>query len=378
MSRFSVAKQVALDNLETLIVELLGGNASPRHRQRSGWNVVWPYRARAKASQTIIWLNGARRGGWRDFVSGEGGDVIDLVAAVKSGSVTQQSRLDAVEWLEDRFGLRRLDPATRERMEREAKARREAIEAAEEKRRAGARDRARRFFYSCLPIEGSLAETYLAKARGIELAGVPNLAPALRFHPACEYWLAAPRDATGRKTASGPMLPAMIAAMVDERGRLSACHYTFLRPDGLDKSELAVPAGEDLPKAKMMFPETYGLRIRLTYGPSGLNMERAAAEGVSGLEGVAEGIEDALSAGLAYPGLRAAAAGSLSGFLSLYDHDAVSGWLLFKDNDWDNPQAGATFERAVARQRRFGKPVEVVQMPGSWGKDVNDALRGTP
>lgn len=375
-SRFAIAKTMALDHLETLIPELFGSGAPARYKRGGLWNVVSPWRSRAKASQFVIWLTGARRGGWTDFVSGDKGDVIDLVAFVKSGTVTQQSRLDAVEWLEDRFNLRRLDEETRARMDAEARARRVAVEAAEETRRAGLRARARRFFYSCQEWQGTPVETYLREAREIDLRAVPNVGLSLRFHPDCEYWLGAPRDAEGKKIGPAPRFPAMIAAMVDCAGRIGACHYTFLRADGRDKAH-AVPHGLDEPKAKMMFPETIGLRIRLTHGPSGLNMEKAVEAGVSGIEGVTEGIEDGLSAAWADPELRMSAAGSLAGYLSLYDHAAASGYLLFKDNDWDNPQAGATFARALARMRRFGKPVEATSMPASWGKDVNDALRGT-
>ena len=375
-SRFAIAKSYALDHLETLIPELFGAGAPGRLQRRGQWNVVAPWRPGAKSSQTVIWLTGARRGGWCDFVAGDKGDAIDLVAMVKSGIVTQQSRVDAVAWIEDRFGLRQLDETTRQRMEAEARTRKIALEAREEKRREGQRNRARKFFYSCQPVEASLAERYLFVKRGIRLADIPNLAPAFRFHPACEYWLGAERDEDGNKLAPGPVFPALISAMVNHEGRLSACHYTFLNPDGCDKAEGAIPVGEDEPKAKMMFPETTGLIIRATYGPSGLNMERAADAGISGPHGITEGIEDALSAGLSDPGLRMAAAGSLSGMLSVPDHTATSSYLIFKDNDWNKPQATAQFERAVRRFRSFHKPVEPLAMPASWGKDVNDALRG--
>ncbi|QGZ33932.1 DUF7146 domain-containing protein [Stappia indica] len=373
-SRFAIAKQVALDHLETLIPELFGSGAAARHKRGGLWNVVWPWRARAKASQTVIWLSGARRGGWTDFVSGDKGDVIDLVAAVQSGAVTSQSRVDAVAWIEDRFNLSRLDEATRERMAAEARTRRVAVEAAEEQRREAMRARARKMFFSCQDWRGTLVETYLREARGIELRDVPNVGNALRFHPSCEYWLGAPRDADGKRCGEAPRFPAMIGAMVDRAGRIGACHYTFLAPDGRDKAQ-AIPFGDDVAKAKMMFPETQGLRIRLTLGPSGLGMEQAAEAGVSGIEGITEGIEDGLSAAWADGELRMSAAGSLSGYLSLYDHAAASGYLLFRDNDWDNPQAAATFDKALARMRRFDKPVEPVAMPASWGKDVNDVLR---
>lgn len=377
MSRFSVAKSHVLDNLETLIPELFGGHADPRHHRRGrSWNISWPWRSKSKQSQTIIWLDGARRGGFRDFPSGTQGDAIDLVAVALEGAVTDDSRLRAVAWVEDRFGIRSMSPAQQRRIAAEAAAKQKAMEAEAARLRKIARDRSRKFFFSCHEtILGTPAETYLNVSRGIDVRAVPHLAPAFRFHPACEYWLGAPRNSAGEKIGKGPMLPAMISAMVDQDGRLGACHYTFLRPDGRGKAD-AIPFGGDEPKAKMMFPETSGLMIRATYGPSGLNMEKAAGARISGIASVAEGIEDAISAGFADPELRSNAAGSLPNLLTLYDHDAVSAWIVFKDNDWNKPQAQALFDRAIARLRSFRKPVEPVAMPASWGKDVNDALTG--
>jgi hypothetical protein len=377
MSRFSVAKAHVLDHLETLIPELFGGNADPRHHRRGrSWNIAWPWRTRSKPDQTIIWLDGARRGGWCDFVSGERGDAIDLVAVGLQGAVTDETRLHAVAWIEDRFGIRAMSPARRRQIEAEAEAKRKAMEAEAARALKASRDRARKFFFSCAPeILGTQIDTYFRVKRGLDLRGVPNLAPAFRFHPACEYWLGAPRDAEGKKLDRGPVFPALISAMVDKDGRLGACHYTFLRPDGTDKAE-AIPFGKDEPKAKMMFPDTSGLMIRATYGPSGLNMEKAVDAGIRGIASAAEGIEDAISAGYADPELRSNAAGSLPNFLTAYDHACVSSWILFQDGDWTNPQALSTFRRAERRFRSFRKPVETITMPRAWGKDVNDALRG--
>jgi hypothetical protein len=99
--------------------------------------------------------------------------------------------------------------------------------------------------------------------------------------------------------------------------------------------------------AKLMFPETAGLFVPVTYGPSG-KKHYEAAEG-SDFVGETEGIEDALSAALeqrrADPHARDA--GSLSGYLgSAGSARAARGYLLFRDNDWGKPQAAAQFDRA--------------------------------
>lgn len=354
MSRFSVAKERVLDDLEGIIEQLMRGVR--KHKRNSLWNVANPYRPNSKPEQMCVWLTGARRGAWKDFTGGEQGDAIDLVAYGLTGIVSADSRMTALEWIEDRYGLKSMSPQKRQAVAAEAAARRAAAEAKEEERRTRSRERARKFFYSCQAIEGTIAETYLA-SRGVVLADVPNLGRALRFHPACEYWMDDAR----------PRLPAMVAAMVDEAGKIGACHYTFLKPDGSGKA--------DVEKAKLMFPETTGLVIRLTDGPSGLPAEQAAEQKIAGITGLVEGIEDGLSAGRGSPDLRMWSCGSLGGFLSVPDHGCISSFLVFRDNDWGKPQAQKLFGRALARLKGFRKPVAAISMPADWGKDVNDAIR---
>lgn len=355
MSRFSVAKAKILDELET-ILELLY-RAERKHARTGLWNIVNPYRPGAKPEQMAVWLKGARRGAFKDFAGDVKGDAIDLVAFGLQGSIDDASRMAAVEWIEDRYGLRSMSPAKREQIDKESQARRQAAEARDKRRRETSIGKARRFFFSCSErLVGTPADSYLV-SRNVEISKIPHLGRSLRFRADCEYWMLEGR----------PQIPAMVSAMVDAGGRIGACHYTFLKPDGSGKA--------DVPKAKLMFPETTGLVIRLTNGASGLPAEEAAAQGIAGPCGLLEGIEDGLSGAQAVPDLRMWAAGSLSGLLTVPDHPAVSSWIVFKDNDWGKRQAQQLFNRAIARLKGFGKPVEVVSMPADWGKDVNDAIR---
>lgn len=380
MSRFAIAKERLLDDLEGVIADVYGSNARAKDRRRAGWNIANPFRAGAEARQMYVWLKGGRRGAWKDFVSGDKGDAIDLVAFGLSGAVTAESRLAAVDWLQERFGLRQMDPQQREAMAKAAADRRARREAEELHAQKAQRERCRKMFYSCQEtIAGTPIEAYLADRR-IDLAAVPHLTRSFRFHPACEYWHFATYGEGGRKLKDGPTFPALVSAMVSADGSLNALHLTYLSAAGAGKADLApfaLARGLD-PRdfsAKQFKGDVGGFIIRVTNGPSGLSAEKAAEAEKVGLVGITEGIEDALSAAIAEPSLRMWAAGSLSGLLAVPDHACASGYLIFKDNDWGKPQAAATFNRAVARMRRFGKPVEVLAMPADWGKDVNDALR---
>lgn len=355
MSRFAVAKDHVVGSLESILGDLYG--AKRKFKSKNLWNVTNKWRPGSKESQMVVWLTGARRGGWKDFVSGETGDAIDLVALALKGTVDSDTRMVAIEWIEDRFGIRDMPKQQRDQLAAEAKTRRVSDEAKEKRVNKEQIDRARKFFYACHPtVIGTPAAVYLS-SRNAPIDKVPNLGRSLRYRRDCQYW----------RLDSRPVMPAMIAAMVDASGKLGACHYTFLKADGSDKAEVE--------KAKMMFPATSGLVIRLTNGPSGLSAEDAAAQGVSGICGLVEGIEDGLSAAIAAPELRMWSCGSLSGFRTVPDHAAVSGWIVFKDNDWGKRQAQEQFDLAIARLKSFRKPVEVVSMPADWGKDVNDAIR---
>lgn len=261
-SRFALAKEKLVGDIVTVVADLFGSNAKPKHRRRSGWNVANPNRAGAKTAQMIVWLTGARRGGWTDFVSGDKGDAIDLVAYVLEGIVHADSRMRAVEWAEDRYGLKKLDPATRAKMAEAASQRRIRLEAEEAAHRQGNRERSRKMFYAAdAKILGTAVDVYLA-SRGCSLADVPQLTPAFRFRADCEYWLGTPRDGEGRKIGMVPRFPAMVSAMVSADGTLNACHLTFLEPDGSAKLQtlrrgLVDGDGRAL-SSKLMWPEVTG------------------------------------------------------------------------------------------------------------------------
>lgn len=377
-SRFAIAKEKALEALDDLVPELFGGGRLQTRKYKPRWQVLNRWRGGATIDQMSVWRDGGRRGAWKDYGGTEKGDVIDLVAYGLTGAITDETRMKAVEWLEDRFGIRNMSPKDRAALEEQAKASRAVLEQQDQERNLSDRRRAQKFFFSCAPeIRDTPVEIYL-RARGIELDQVPHLSTAFRYREACDYWEGAPRDGEGNKIGQAPKFPAMISAMISGASVLGACHYTFLEPGGagkLDTRSRGYLRDDGKPKsAKLMYPSTSGLMVPVTYGPSGLKAHDAAAAGVAGWWGVTEGIEDALSAAIGNAELRMHAAGSLSGLMGIPNHKAARGYLIFKDNDWGKPEAVAAFDTAVARLKTFGKPVEVLAMPAEWGKDVNEAL----
>lgn len=318
------------------------------------WQTKNPRRADRHGGSFTVWVKGAEPGCWKDFASGEKGDVLALVAYLK-GCDTKT----AVQWAMDRFGLKAMEPEARAKMEREAEAARERARKAEAEAQAKRRKRAQIMFSKADPF---ISQTVMAywKLRGLTMPPTFE-ARWFRSFERFEWWLG--RDAATGEV--GPEFPAMIAGFVDAQGKQQACHITYLAHDGRGKAPVDKP--------KLMWPEHLGLVIRVARGETGLSPEDAAKAGKPGPVVITEGIEDALTIACACPELRVWCAGSLAGYGALYDHGCVSSWIVARDNDWGKPQAAAQFEKAMARLRRFGKPTR--EVASAAGKDFNDQWR---
>jgi hypothetical protein len=316
------------------------------------WSALPPHRDSDNDTAFAIYVSGPKAGGWKDFVSGETGDALNLVMLVKALSFKE-----AVAWAEDRYGLRHLSPEAREALQRDVVKRQALMDVKEEERRAKNIRNACHMFSKAVPeIEGTLVDRYL-KARGIDLRALPYRDTRwLRFLPHATYWMDERR----------PQLPAMIAGMVDGQGVMKAIHLTFLRGDGRGKADVAKP--------KLMWPEVKGLVIRLNHGWGNLDPETMAGHLIERPLMLCEGIEDGLSIAMGDPELRVWAASSLSNLLNVPDHNCASSYVVAQDNDWGKPAAAAGFKKALTRLRDFKKPVVAVR--STTGKDFNDQLKG--
>ncbi|MFL5200097.1 MAG: toprim domain-containing protein [Microvirga sp.] len=150
-------------------------------------------------------------GKWCDAATGEHGDLIDLIR-LNCGFESLSETLDEARSF---LSVPRPEPAPRAGRE---PARRNAFQAA------------RRLFAIGRPVLGTLAEAYL-RARGI-IAPLDELS-TLRFHPGCYYRAT---DEAPRET-----WPALLAAITDVHGSITAVHRTWLARDGSRKAPLKDP-----------------------------------------------------------------------------------------------------------------------------------------
>lgn len=163
------------------------------------------------------------------------------------------------------------------------------------------------------PATGTLVEAWLA-ARGIDVQLYPETLARLRFHPralaAAGKYEHGPRKGNWWRVEA----PAMVAALLDENGRVGGVHCTYLAADGRAKALMVTPDGEAV-AARKMWGQALGLVAQLT-----------ALRGRPGPLIVGEGIETTLSAcapwaaaGAAY---RAAAVLTLGNLQGGYVRDA--------------------------------------------------------
>jgi putative DNA primase/helicase len=196
------------------------------------------------------------------------------------------------------------------------------------------RDAARRWWDRAAPINGTVAERYLA-ARG--LAGL--MSAALRFLP------------DERHTPTGTRWPVMLAACTcPTSGELRAVHRTFLARDGSGKAPVD-PA-------------------KMTLGPTGGAVIRLAEPVADRPLVIGEGIETSASAALLIgaPAWAAIAAGNMSDIVLPALVKAV---VIAADPDATGQREA---EAAARRWQAEGREV-VIATPDDPNEDFNDVLR---
>ena len=158
--------------------------------------------------------DGGTPGKWTDAATGEHGDLLDIIAVSCGLAAFGDTLAEARRFL----SLPRAPDGPRH--PRPPKAPR------------GSPESARRLLAATEPMMGTLVEAYLAGR------SITHFDPGdpLRFHPHC-YYRASSDEAPGTRSA----WPAMIAAVTDLAGMVTAVHRTWLDPETKDKAPIAYP-----------------------------------------------------------------------------------------------------------------------------------------
>ena len=208
-------------------------------------------------------LRGQRRGRWRDYETGDKGDLLDLIQHTRGFSSLGPAMAEARHFL----GIPNSPPADRSRPSTPTPPPAVTPETPDG-HHADSPAGAPRLWDACQPLSGTLAELYL-RNRGI----TDTDHEALRFTPKLRY----------RDDNYVTYRPAMIACIVGADGRVNAVHRTWLDATGLDKAQL--------PQPKKLLDSPKGAGVQF-------HPERMATSDIA----VGEGIETVLSVLSALPG----------------------------------------------------------------------------
>ncbi len=296
--------------------------------QRDGryWVVGDPYNTPGRSMFVrLVARDGdrARAGKWTDAATGDHGDLLDVIA-LSLGHARKRDTLDEAR----RFLS--IAPAS---FEDDAMAR-----SARSSRSRGTPEAARRLFAAARPIEGSVAQRYLA-ARAIVM-GRPT--PALRFHPNCHY-----RPSRFDRPGTRAAWPALIAAVTDINGSIMGVQRSWLDPVTFAKAPIATP--------RRAMGNLLGHGVR--FGSAGDVMAAG------------EGIETMLSVRAMLPDMAMIAALSAAHLAALAFPPQLRRLYVAHDND----QAG---QGALARLTERGRHAGILVMPLSPElDDFNDDHR---
>ena len=298
-----------------------------------------------------VWLEGPRKGRWKDYASGERGDALDLVAQ----TLCHGDLGDACKWAKEWLGLGELDQGEYDRLKRESERAQQERQAEADRLTRKQQAEAKKIWLAGEELRpGDAAWRYL-QGRAIDLAKLPSVPRALRCH-------AALYNAESQKS-----WPALVAAICDPSGKTVNCHRIWLEehPDGkVTKAPL------ERPKLSMAGGYAGGC-VRLWKGASNLAW-RDMMPGEVLLAG--EGIEDTLSAVLFKPEWRAAALLSVSAFEALVLPPEVTRVVWVKQNDLRGTPASKALLRAYSVHRAQGRHVASLSAPVCF-KDLNEYLQ---
>ena len=340
--------QMLTDRIESLMPELL-----PRGRRDGAeWREASTKHGGLGDSLSVN-MRGAKAGIWGHFAAGQRGDLIDLIAYLRTGG----DKGGAIRWARDYLGFGvaapgKADAAALARAQESAENRKRQSQADMHRKRAWAQS----LWLGAPPLKpGDVVDRYLSS----RCIGLLHLGHA----PGCLH-----AGQSVRHHDDGRDWPAMLAAVIDGEGRHCATHRTFLTEAGVKAPVEPV---------KQVLGAFGGGYVPLWKGAHSCSLRRLPA-GVPVY--ISEGIEDGLSVALLQPDARVIAAVSLGNIAAVALPPQVRDVVLVGQNDAETLPNGKphpafeAFGRAVAAHAKAGRTVRVARPPAAF-KDFNDWLR---
>lgn len=327
-----------------------------------------PGRQDTKIGSFYVGLGGQYMGRWRDEVTGEMGDMLDLIQRA-----TNMDRGAAVQEAKQFLGIASETPKARElRLRQEQRARAAQASAAREevaKRAKRSRDAQGIFLASHERLSGTPVAAYL-KSRAICLDQLGRTPHSLRYHPKLRYYLIDKSDGVVHEGEYPAMVAAIYAGHIDGKTpQFIGVHKTYLA-----KSAAGIWTKAPVPKAKLLWGSKKGgyIRVWAGIGPRGGKGAPISRAPANSKLYITEGIEDALSVAMLDRTRRVAAAIDLGNIREMRLPPQITQIVLVADND-PKPEQTQQIDRAVDVFRAQGRDVSVWKNTHG-GKDINDAL----
>jgi hypothetical protein len=318
--------QMLHDNAEQVLKQILG---EPKEKSNN------QYRYGSKKGSLVVTLQGNKRGLWHDFQTGEGGNLLHLVA--KQSGLDMKGDFRKV--LVQAMGLLGTSEATVSSEIVTTKVHTHKLKGLTEEQKRSLKY-ARRLAHESQPIAGTLAERYLREHRGIALEKWPV---SFRFHPAIY------------SRANDAIKPALLIVAKDE-GKTQAVQAIFLDEKTATKADVKVQK------------QTWGILS------TGASVDVGNAKIQTSPLYLAEGPETGLSIYAAMPHARVKITLSTSNFKNIDSKTGNQPIVLCLDNDGHNPQTQKLIHFVAERLLAEGKQVWIAK-PEEVGKDYNDLLK---
>lgn len=357
------AHLITVGEIEALLedrIEMLVADIFPNARKQGHEMCVGSLAGEPGQSLRINISSGSKRGWWKDFSGGEGGDALKLISAALFGGHLGNAVSYAKGWL----SIDESDPARLEQRRVEARARSEQRDASRDAELAKSRGRAiKRWQQAARIVTGDPVYSYLA-GRAIDWQALGRFPGAMRYHDSLHYGYG--DDAR--------ILPAMVWMITNLAAEQIATHRTWLGQDAdgswrkAGKAELGRNADGSARDPKKVMGSYAGGHIPIWKGEQSCPL-RDIKPGTDIY--MSEGSEDGLTAASADPSIRVIAMIAVGNLINIELPPQMGRLLILKQNDPEGSDAAKMLARGVAHHRSQGRKVLFIETPGSV-KDLND------
>jgi len=316
-----------LVDMAPFVVERMLGEPN---RQLSN-KITWRY---GKKGSLVVTVGGSKAGLWHDFEKGENGNLFQLISKTACLSFK-----DTLAMAAELTGMQHaLSPNHAIQIKPKSMSQDMNVPSPEDQK---AFEYAASIIKKSKPIEGTLAQAYLQKHRGITLEKYPT---SLRFLPAMKH------------SQSKQSYPVLLSIATNHKGEVQAVQITYLDPKTQNKANIA-------PNKVQYGRMKFGAQVLLQQG------KKPYQEVI-----IAEGVETALSLAMARPEATVLATLSVSNMRHVTLPEKAEHIIISADNDKGKDHAMMLLQKGIAALQTKAQKLSIA-IPDKEQTDFNDVLK---